>query len=249
MRRNMTLAAMLAAAAAGIPAAESRAIIMEVSSTFSGGLYADGTNFSHFMNYYVGYAFPSSPPERRNYFIFDLSHVPGPILGGKLKLYLPGDSSIFEPSGFVSSDPTEEYRISGSAFPWEAFSDAFMGEPHMTPGVIAAMFGTMGSGPAYGLTVVSGDHSGSDVVIDLSTHAVDAMNAAIGSKFLITGRLTDLHPESPGMPPAELVFAYTDIPNEFMPMPRLMLHVVPSPGVASAVGIAGVLFTARRRRS
>ncbi|MBX3362654.1 MAG: hypothetical protein KF705_14620 [Phycisphaeraceae bacterium] len=60
-----------------------------VSSSFSGGIYDGGLTTPGFFNYYVGYSFPSSPPERRNFFIFDLSDIDAPVTGARIKLLLP----------------------------------------------------------------------------------------------------------------------------------------------------------------
>ncbi len=217
----------------------------EISSIFSGGIHASGTTSPGFFNYYVGYSVPSTPVERRNYFIFDMAGVTTPVASAKLKLFLPGGPSMA--LGFISSDPTEDYRISGSAFPWMAYADAFSGTA--PPPLLGAMFGTMGAGPAYGLTTISGADGGTDVVIDLSLAAIIDINASLGSKFLITGRLPDIHPASPGTPPSELVFAYTDIPDPLIPFPRLELTFVPSPGTCVPLAaLASIAFSRRRRQ-
>lgn len=215
---------------------------VEVFSTFSGGIHADGHTSPGFFNYYVGYSVPSTPIERRNYFIFDLAGVTTPVASATLKLFLPGGPSL--PSGFISSEPTEDYRISGSAFGWTVFADAFSGAA--PPGTLGPAFGTMGAGPAYGLATISGDDSGTDIVIELSAAAIADLNASLGSKFLITGRLSDIHPSMPGTPPSELVFAYTDIPHPLMPLPRLEVTLVPSP--ATSLPLAALLCARRRRR-
>lgn len=229
---------------AGALAFTSRAIAsVEISSTFSGGIH-DGATSPGFMNYYVGYSVPSTPSERRNYFIFDLAGVTTPVASAKFKLFLPGGPSL--PLGYVSSDPTEDYRISGSGFAWTAFADAFAGAA--TPPMLSAMFGTMGTGSAYGLTTISAGDGGTDIVIDLSLAAIMDINASLGDHFLITGRLPDIHPALPGTPPSELVFAYSDIPHPLMPFPRLELTFVPVPGAGAALGIACGVAAARRRR-
>jgi len=223
----------------------SRAVAsIELTSTFSSGIYDGGTS-PGFFNYYIGYSFPSTPSERRNYFIFDLAGVTTPVASATFKLFLPGGPLL--PLGFISSDPTEDYRISGSGFSWTAFAEAFGGTA--SPAMLSAMFGTMGTGPAYGLTTISAADGGSDIVMTLSPAAIMAINASLGDHFLITGRLPDIHPSMPGMPPSELVFAYTDIPHPLMPFPRLELTFVPSPGAGGPLAVAGVLMLLRRRRS
>lgn len=215
---------------------------IEVSSSFSGGIYDGGLTTPGFFNYYVGYSFPSSPPERRNFFIFDLSDIDAPVTGARIKLFLPGGPSL--PSGYVSSDPVEFYRVSGSAFPWTAYVEAFGGTA--TAPMLSAMFATMGgSASAYGVVGISIDDSGTDIIIELGGSAIADINAALGSKFLVTGRLTDIHPGAPGMPPSELVFAYTDIPHPLMPLPRLELDIIPAPH--SIVPLLPLILAPRRR--
>lgn len=222
----------------------SSAHAVEITSTFSGGIHAGGGTTPGFMNYYVGYAVPSTPVERRNYFIFDLADVHEPVVSATLKLYLPGGPSL--PLGYISSDPTEDYRLTGSTFHWTAFASAFGGMG--SPAMLDAMFGTMGDGPIYGVTVLSVDDGGTDVEIELSAAAIATINASLGSHFLVTGRLTDLHPAVPGTPPAELAFAYTDIPHPLMPMPRLELVGVPAPASAMIGLLAAGSVSTRRRR-
>lgn len=229
----------------GLAVAAPAAGSVEIPSTFSGGIHADGSTTPGFFNYFVGYSVPSTPIERRNYFIFDLGGVTTPVASATLKLFLPGGPSMA--SGFISSEPTEDYRVSGSPFPWMAYADAFGGTAP-TP-LLGAMFGTMGVGPAYGLTTISVDDGGTDIEIDLSTAAILGINASLGSKFLVTGRLPDIHPAAPGAPPSELVFAYTDIPDPLIPFPRLELTFVPAPGACAPLGVAGVLSIRRRRSS
>lgn len=215
-----------------------------ISSTFSSGIYADGTTTPGFFNYYIGYSIPSTPIERRNYFIFDLSGVTIPVASAKFKLFLPGGPSL--PSGFISSEPTEDYRISGSPYPWTAYATAFGGGAS-TP-LLSGMFPTMGAGSPYGLTTISGDDSGTDIEIELSAAAIMDINASLGSMFLVTGRLSDIHPAMPGMPPSELVFAYTDIPHPLIPLPRLELTLVPAPGACAPLVAIGLAASVRRRR-
>ncbi|GJQ29136.1 MAG: hypothetical protein HBSAPP03_10200 [Phycisphaerae bacterium] len=242
--RLQVLAAVLGCGAFGAGVAKAGDTV-EIESSFSGGIWSTGVTAPHFMNYFVGYSIPSTPVERRNYFLFSLADVSAEVTGARLKLFLPGGPSL--PSGYVSSDPTETYRVSGSPAPWTAFYDAYSGTA--TPAMLSAMFGTMGAlGPTtYGLTVVSGDDSGTDIILELSPAAIADINAALGSMFVVTGRLTDLHLDAPGTPPSELVFAYTDIPHPLMPMPRLELDVVPAP--AGVLTLAtGLLLAGRRRR-
>ncbi|MBX3410640.1 MAG: hypothetical protein KF859_12250 [Phycisphaeraceae bacterium] len=242
------VAAIIALNASVLVPAQARADVVEIESSFSGGIWEGGITAPHFMNYFVGYSFPSTPVERRNYFIFSLTDVSDTVTGARLKLFLPGptEAAPFLPSGYVSSDPTETYRVSGSAAPWWAFYEAFTGTA--TPAMLTAMFDTMGApSTEYGIVTVSPMAAGTDIVIELNAAAIGAINASLGSMFHITGRLTDIHPEAPGMPPSELLFAYTDIPHEFMAMPRLELDIIPTPSAAVPL-LAALALRPRRRR-
>lgn len=225
----------LALALAGLGATGiARGSPIVIESSFSGGIWDGGVTAPHFMNYFVGYSIPSTPVERRNYFLFNLADVDDMVVGARLKLFLPGP-------GFTSSDPTEDYRVSGSAAPWHAFYDAFTGVA--TPAMLEAMFDTMGApGAPYGTVTISPAEAGSDVVIELLPSALAAINASIGDMFVVTGRLTDLHIASPGIPPAELVFAHSNIPDDAMPFPRLELFMIPEPATAVLLmfGVAAV---------
>lgn len=246
MRCTRLLAAVTASTIVVVPGA-ARAAVVEIESTISGGIHADGLFFPGMMNYFVGYSIPSTPIERRNWFLFDLAGVSETVVSGRLKLYLPGDHELLEPSGYVSSDSHEVFRISGSPAPSEMFWDMFLDMGGVTPGIAAAIFGTLGSGAPFGITTVTIDDSGRDVVIELTPTAIDALNASLGSHFVIGGRLTDIHPDAPGMPPSELVFAYTDIPHTGMPLPRLELDLIPAPSSGAVLATAGLLAARRRR--
>lgn len=220
--------------------------VVELESVISGGFHADGVHFHHTMNYHVGYSIPSTPIERRNWFMFNLADVSGPIVGAKLKLWLSGGAT--GPTGYLSSDPHEEFMISGTPYPWEMFMDAFTGSPAITPPIVADMFTTLGVGVPFGFSLIGPGHAGTDIEIEFTLEGLAALNASIGSPFMIGGRLTDLHPDDPDpFFPAELVFAHSDIPHPFYPMPRLELVIIPAPGSA-AVACLGMLLAANRRR-
>lgn len=225
--RTVHVAAMVALSIPLLGSARVQAGMVEIDAVIASGLYDGGVHFPHHMNYFVGYSIPSAPLERRNYFVFNLVDVDKPIVSAKLKLYLPGAPEL--PLGYISSEPTETYRISGTPIAAEVFLAAFMGDAAVTPGVVAAMFGTLGSMPPFGVTVVSADHGGSDVVIDFTAEGITALNAALGSLIVIGGRLTDIHPEAPSTTlPSELVFAYTDVgAHPDIVFPRLELVLVP----------------------
>lgn len=218
--------------------------VLSIESTFSGGMHDDGSYAPGLMNYFVGYSIPSTPIERRNWFVFDLGGVSEPITSAKLTLYLPGDPAHpGEPCGYISPDATEDYLVTTSTFHWTAFADAFAAPA--PPPVIASMFDTLGTGMPFAVTTISADACGTDVVLDVTPEGLAALNAAAGDAIVVGGRLTDLL-ATPGTPPSELVFAYTDIPSPLMPFPRLEVTTVPEPGPIAALAVGAALATRRR---
>ena len=220
----------------------------EIESYLTGNVGADGTvvNTPEFQNHYVGNTFIGGTliPERRNYFLFDVSGAAGPIVSAKLKLYVPK----FPPDGgygYISPDPTEDYLVTSTPFAPEAIA-----MPMIPPDVGMAMWATFGTGMPYGLTAASIDSMGTDLVIDMSGAALTTLNAArIGSgKWAATGRLTTLAGHDPFTD--QLLFSFTD-PTGLLapvtPFPRLEYEVVPEPASVAALGMAGLLLRRRKR--
>ncbi len=219
--------------------------VLTIESTFSSGFKADGSYTPGFMNYYTGYSVPSTPVERRNWFIFDLSGVSEPIVSATLKLYMPGDPDHpGEPCGYISPDPTEDYLVTTSTFHWTAFAEAF-GMP-LPPPMIVPLYESLGTGVPFALATVSGDACGSDVEMEVTPEGLAGLNAAIGDSIVVGGRLTDLL-DTPGTPPSELAFAYTDIPSPLMPFPRLEIVTVPEPATGILTAIGAALLAGGRR--
>lgn len=241
-----------AAVIAGIIAVTASAHGIEISAYLSGNFGADGSvsNSPGFQNHYVGTTFIGSTPipERRNFFLFDVSGVSAPIVSAKLKLYVPiapPDSGM----GYISVDPTEDYLVTGTPF-----TPAEIATAGIPPGVAMAMFGTFGSGSAYALDTVSIDNLGEDLVMPLSTAALIDLNTArlTSGKWAATGRLTTL-----GTPPPpfadQLLFSFTDPTGAVAattPFPRLEFETVPEPAtlVAVGAGMACLLRLRNRRR-
>lgn len=221
---------------------------IEIDAYHSGTFGADGSvsNSPGFQNHYVGNTFVGSvpTPERRNFFLFDVSGAGGPIVSAKLKLYVPK----FPPDGgfgYISPDPTETYLVTSTPFTADEIAT-----PGIPPGLGAAMFATFGMGTPYGVEVASKDSMGTDLVITLDMSAIDALNAAVfgSGKWVATGRLTTLA----GHPPLtdQLLFAFTDPTGAVAPVtpyPRLEYEIVPEPCSMLALGVAGLALRRRRR--
>jgi hypothetical protein len=227
----------------------SMATTLEITSYLTGNFGADGTvvNTPGFQNYYVGTTFVGATPipERRNYFLFDVSGITEPIFSATLKLYvpkIPPDGG----AGYISVDPTEDYLVTSTPFTADAIAT-----PGIPPGVAIAMFGSFGTGAPFGLETASVDSKGTNLLIEFSPAGIAALNAARTSsgKFVATGRLTTL-----GTPPPpladQLLFSHTDptgVLTSPTPFPILEIITVPEPGVISVVALGAALLTLFRR--
>ncbi|MBX3416962.1 MAG: hypothetical protein KF851_05115 [Pirellulaceae bacterium] len=208
--------------------------------------------FAHHLNYNVGYYSPPgfAPHQRRNFFLFNLADIDSTIIGARLELFMPQ-------SGYSSPDPSELFRITSSAAPPWTFYDAFLGLPSVTPAMIAAMYATLGTGTIYGEVDITPPEDeepweGYTVSIDFTAEGILALNSALSELFVIGGRLVDIHPESPGIPPSELVFAHTNVGagTPEVPMPKLILFTtaVPEPSSGTLVILFSVVVLLRKRR-
>ena len=188
------------------------ATVVEIESTQVGGFYDDGTadNDPVFQNYFVGHTSLAGTlfPERRNFFIFDLSapslaSLPGPILSAVL--LLPAS-----PAGYISMDPAEDYRLTGTPF-----DPMIIGDPMATPMVKSDIFDSLGSdmAPDYAEFTVDEDsfpllgEPAGEFVIPLSPAAVFDLNMSIGSLFAMGGRMTTHDFDELD----EIIFAFSDV--------------------------------------
>ena len=218
-----------------------------IESYLSGGYGEHGgyTATTSFQNYFVGYTSPSHVPERRNYFLFDLSGItPGTVVSAKLLLYVP----LFAPEfttdpgpGYISPDPVEDYLITGTTVPPSVIAD-----PTHPAAVAMGIFATFGTGPMMGSAPATASNMGGDLMIPITPFGVTGINLFAGGDFAITGRLTSLERRMGVLD--ELLFSFTDIPGDGMiDKPRLVLEIIPEPG-AVALMFSSAALTLRRRR-
>lgn len=220
----------------------------EIESYLTGCFFADGSvsNSPGFQNHAVGNTFIGSTviPERRNFFLFDVSGISEPIISATLKIYVP----IFPPDGgfgYISPDPTEEYLVTSTPFTPDEI--ATTGIP---TDVGLAMWGSFGTGMPYGLTSASLGSMGKDLVIPLSSAALMTLNEArhgLG-KWAATGRLTTLEGHDPLTD--QLLFSFTDPTGALAPetpFPRLEYTTVPEPATLLALSL-GIFAITRKRR-
>ena len=225
------------------------AVTVELPSTQVGGFYADGghDNLAGFQNYFVGYATtPGSPrtAERRSFFVFDLSGLAGPVSAASFSLTMPA-------FGVIGDEPSELFVLSASPVPGAALLD-----PVVTPGVAAAIFGSLGTGtlvaPELGIDV-GAPPSGLVLTMALNAVGLAAVNAPHpGGLLVLGGRMASwsFDPD-PLHEPHELLFGHSDVVFFGTPMvakPILTVTVVPEPA-GWALLLAGLALLLAWRRS
>jgi hypothetical protein len=174
-------------------------------------------------NYLAGHG--GSIVESRNFFVFDLSGVIGPITGAELRLFNP---SI----GYDSPFPTETYAVSGVSTPIPVLEAGGFGSG------LVPIFNDLGSGTNYGSRVMSAADSGTVVSISLNSAALDDLNRANGL-FAVGGAVTTLHPSSP----IEWVFGFSGSPTDTRQLVLTATGFIPEPssGLLFVIGIAGMI--------
>ena len=221
-------------------AVEARASELVLSAVDSGWYDADGRQgtSANSQNYIAGTL--GGPLEYRNFFVFDLSGVEGPISSAVLRAYnpsfqVPGDTA----NGFASLAPFETYEL----FDVDSSIPAMLTS---TAGV--SFFDDLGSGQSYGSYSVSAAQNGSVISFQLSGTALADLNASSGF-FAIGGALTSLA----FGPTQEHIFAFTagyygssSVSNNTR---ELVLTIIPEPATATLVmlGFATLGIKSRSR--
>lgn len=104
----LSFAAASQAAESVLPAIDSGFVTMEGGSAKGDGTLVPSAKFNYSVGYEVHYAGgffgppPYAPMERKNYFVFDLAPLPGPITAASLKLWT---------GTLESADPSETFVI------------------------------------------------------------------------------------------------------------------------------------------
>ena len=113
-----------------------------------------------------------------DFFVFDLSAVTGPIVSAALSLGQPAPNGYFGPAGGST------YTNYDVATPISQLTADQSGA--------TAIFNDLGSGTAYGSTVVGLSSVGAQVDIAINANGLAALNSAEGGQFAIGGAVTTI---------------------------------------------------------
>ena len=154
-------------------------------------------------NYFVGGA--DGTYELRDFFVFDSSALAGnSLLSAQFRAYNPNGEDGF--LGFGSSDPTETYTMHGVSTPTDQLIAGGSG--------LTGIFDDLGSGIAYGSTVVSAADNGQLVRVDLSPAAVADLASKLGGPLALGGAITTLAGNSSDQFLFSGTFNFRDYPRE-----------------------------------
>jgi hypothetical protein len=245
---SWSLLAIQAQADVTVLSATDAGFVTEVGGSAKG----DGTVFAPATNNYsagreehyaAGYLFSGlAPMDRKNYFVFDLSSAPGPILAAELKVYAGPDIPPPFPDGthgYESFDPVEAYDILPTMDPPGALADAgalkfantvgsseFDESSDPMIGVAMALYGKLAApGMPLGSKLMSPADDGEIVSIFFTPAGVGYLNSFLGSSVIFGGKVSTAPP--PAFPQSVFGSTGPDIAGGDPLTPKLVLTFVP----------------------
>ena len=222
-------------------ASAQQAAAVTIDATDRGWYGDDGTHNTSILNYLAGdcdggtcvAGSNTGIDEFRNFFVFDLSGVTGPITAATLILHNTDGTAQFPNNvGFFSDTGSETYLVNEVS---TAIASLLAG----TGGV--AVFNDLGGGTPFGSITATSAANGTFVEIDLNSAAITALNLASGL-FAFGGAITTLN----GFADEETLFAFS---SNNLSDTQLELTVVPEPStvllLAAGIALLGALRTRR----
>jgi hypothetical protein len=243
-----------------LSAIDSGFVTMAGGSAKGDGTVAPPATFNYSVGYELHYSAgalftPLAPMDRNNYFVFDLSSLPGPITSATLVL----------PAGMLESvDGMEVFDVVTPTAPLIALSDAgflmgasgagpsaFDAPTDMAVGVAMALYGNIegGTGSPIGSLALTPADDFTTVSIPLSALGVTYLNGFLGGTVLLGGSVPSIVVAS-GDPQQPFGFTAPVIPGTGPTVPKLIVTAVPEASslLFVAVGAAMVGSGAMRAR-
>lgn len=186
--------ALLAICVLTIAPAAAQDLILEAVD--SGNYDWEGDHSSGNTYYPAGDTAASGFNEIRDFFVFDLSGVTGPVLGATLELYCPSDPPDAG-NGYRSPDSFESYAL------WEVVTDVAT----LTAGGtgLTGIFDDLGGGTSFGQIDMTAADNGTVVSIGLNHNAEASIEAAAGGLWAVGGAVMTLDGT-----PLQVVFGYAN---------------------------------------
>jgi hypothetical protein len=129
----------------------------------------------------------------RDYFVFDLSGVSGPITDATLSIGNP-------PNGFhvlKVSNPSAGYDVGPPAL-WTLYDVSTpIGSLTADQTSATSIFTDLGTGVSFGSKLVTGALNAMQVMLSLNASGLAALNAAVGGQFAVGGKLSHTAGEVP----------------------------------------------------
>lgn len=222
------------------------AATMDVTLIQTGGFYADGSldNDPTFQNYFIGYStttpFPRTP-ERRHFFVFDLTGVTIPIVSAEFSVILPF-------GGLIADEPSETWVATGTGVGAAMYMDT-----GLTPAEAIPIFLEMGAAPGIIDPVMfgPGDDDGLEKTFALNALGISFLNAHLGSLVPITGFMPSWSEEPEIDESSEIIFGHTNVVASgpaLIDPPVLTITTIPEPSGFMLLGMGAIVAAARRRK-
>jgi hypothetical protein len=213
---------------------------------------------------------PFAPMDRKNYFVFDLTGIPGTIVDAKLLLYTgPATPPPFPGGehGYESGDLSETYGLAATPDSAGALADAAalkMGNETGGPadfddptdplvGMAKSMYMKLATGPTpLAFAVLSPTTDGMTIPLPFTPPGLGYLNSFVGAKVILAGKVpTAMPPTTP-----QSVFGYTepDIAGGDPLTPKLEVTYIPEPHSALLAALSVLALrpashrVSRRRR-